>query len=89
MVGHVDSGRVELTEAHRFVNTPVRVGQTLHWDILALYQGILDGLHAAGRYAARLDSIGIDTWAVDFGLLDATGALLGNPVHHRDSRPTA
>lgn len=86
MVGRVDGERVELSEAHRFVNTPVRVGETLHWDILALYQGILDGLHAAGRDTGRVDSIGIDTWAIDYGLLDASGALLGNPVHHRDGR---
>lgn len=86
MVGRVGDGRVELTEAHRFVNTPVRVGRTLHWDILALHQGVLDGLHAAGRQVGALDSVGIDTWAIDYGLLDGSGALLGNPVHHRDGR---
>jgi rhamnulokinase len=63
----------------------VRLGDTLHWDILGLYRGVLDGLRAAGRDAA-LDGIGIDSWAVDYGLLDASGALLGNPVHYRDSR---
>ncbi len=46
---------------------------------------MLDGLRAAGR-AGRLDGVGIDTWAVDYGLLDADGALLGNPVHYRDAR---
>lgn len=82
MVARVSPGKLELTEAHRFRNEPVRVAGTLHWDILALYRGVLDGLHAAGPVA----SIGIDTWAVDYGLLDATGALLGNPVHYRDGR---
>ncbi|SCF07002.1 rhamnulokinase [Micromonospora coriariae] len=82
MVGRVEPGRLELTEAHRFRNDPVRVAGTLHWDVLALYRGVLDGLRAAGPVA----SIGVDTWAVDYGLLDATGALLGNPVHYRDGR---
>jgi rhamnulokinase len=86
MVGRVGPDGVRLREAHRFANVPVRVGATLHWDVLALYRGVLDGLRAAGRQAGRFDSIGIDTWAVDYGLLDADGALLGNPVHHRDGR---
>lgn len=85
MVGRVGPDGVRLREAHRFANVPVRVGATLHWDVLALYRGVLDGLRAAGR-DVHLDSIGIDTWAVDYGLLDAGGALLGNPVHHRDGR---
>ena len=82
MVGRVGPSTVELTEAHRFANEPVRVGGTLHWDILALYRGVLDGLRRAGP----VDGIGIDSWAVDYGLLDASGALLGNPVHYRDAR---
>lgn len=82
MVGRVGEGALTLAEAHRFPNRPVRIGGTLHWDILALYQGIVDGLRAAGQ----VDSVGIDSWAVDYGLLDADGALLGNPVHYRDAR---
>src|SRR4051794_18406827 len=82
MVGRVGGGKVVLEEVHRFANEPVRAGGTLHWDILSLYRGVLDGLAAAGP----VDSIGIDSWAVDYGLLDASGALLGNPVHYRDGR---
>jgi rhamnulokinase len=82
MVGRVGAGRLELTEAHRFRNGPVRTPEGLRWDVLALYQGVLDGLRAAGQ----VDSVGIDSWAVDYGLLDADGALLGNPVHYRDPR---
>jgi rhamnulokinase len=82
MVGRVGPSAVELTATHRFPNEPVRAGGTLHWDILALYRGVLDGLRLAGR----VDGIGIDSWAVDYGLLDASGALLGNPVHYRDGR---
>ncbi|MFI8529028.1 rhamnulokinase family protein [Streptomyces aquilus] len=82
MVGRVGPDSLELAEAHRFVNRPVRVPEGLRWDVLALYAGVLDGLKAAGQ----VDSVGIDSWAVDYGLLDADGALLGNPVHYRDSR---
>jgi rhamnulokinase len=64
----------------------VRTAGTLHWDILSLHAGVLDGLRAAGRDGGRLDGVGIDSWAVDFGLLDADGELLGNPVHYRDAR---
>lgn len=82
MVGRVGPGLLELTEAHRFPNRPVRLAEGLRWDVLALYAGVLDGLRAAGQ----VDSVGIDGWAVDYGLLDADGALLGNPVHYRDAR---
>jgi rhamnulokinase len=86
MVARVGPDRLDLTEAHRFPNRPVRTTGTLHWDVLGLYAGVLDGLRAAGRDAGRLDGVGIDSWAVDYGLLDADGALLGNPVHYRDAR---
>nr|WP_306955825.1 rhamnulokinase family protein [Streptomyces sp. B4I13] len=82
MVGRVGPDTLELTEAHRFANRPVRLPEGLRWDVLSLYAGVLDGLRAAGR----VDSVGIDSWAVDYGLLDADGALLGNPVHYRDAR---
>ncbi|ANS69861.1 rhamnose kinase [Streptomyces lincolnensis] len=82
MVGRVGPDSLELTEAHRFPNRPVRVPEGLRWDVLGLYGGVLDGLRAAGR----VDSVGIDSWAVDYGLLDGDGALLGNPVHYRDAR---
>ena len=82
MVGRVGPDSLELTEAHRFPNRPLRVPEGLRWDVLGLYGGVLDGMRAAGQ----VDSLGIDSWAVDHGLLDAGGALLGNPVHYRDSR---
>ncbi|MEV6376287.1 rhamnulokinase [Micromonospora musae] len=82
MVGRVGPDVLDLTEVHRFANEPVRLAGTLHWDILALARGVLDGLRAAGP----VTSVGVDSWAVDYGLLDASGALLGNPVHYRDAR---
>jgi rhamnulokinase len=86
MAARVGPERLELHEVHRFPNRPVPTAGTLHWDVLGLYAGILDGLRAAGRDLGRLDGVGIDSWAVDYGLLDADGDLLGNPVHYRDVR---
>jgi len=85
MLGQVGPDRLDMAEAHRFRNGPVRVRDTLHWDILYLYSEVLEGLRLAGR-DGRVEAVGIDTWAVDYGLLDASGALLGNPVHYRDAR---
>src|SRR5688572_26194061 len=82
MTAHVGPGTLRLAEVARFANTPVRAGGTLHWDVLNLFRCIVDGLREAGP----VDSIGIDSWAVDYGLLDGDGRLLGNPVHYRDTR---
>ncbi|MDR0426749.1 MAG: rhamnulokinase [Clostridiales bacterium] len=80
-----DNGRVDSTEIHRFENVPITKGDTLYWDFDrltdALFTGIKKGVEAGG-----FDSIGIDTWGVDFGLLDAAGRLLDTPVHYRDKR---
>ena len=87
MAGVVGPGELVLHEAHRFGNGPVAALGTLYWDILRLYADILAGLRAA---AAEFEpaSVGIDSWGVDYGLLDSAGALLGNPVHYRDARTT-
>jgi rhamnulokinase len=85
MAGRVGPGVLELREAHRFPNLPVSAGGTLHWDILGLYREVLDGLRAAAA-GCELASAGIDSWGVDYGLIDSGGALLGNPVHYRDRR---
>lgn len=74
-----------LREVHRFPNVPVRVDGVRRWDVLALFRGILDGLGAGAREAGRLDAVGVDGWGVDYGLLDADGHLLGNPVQYRDA----
>ena len=85
-VGRFDGERLRVTEVHRFPNVPVRAGETLHWDVLRLYRDVLDGLRAAAREAGRLESVAVDSWGVDFGLVDRAGRLLGNPVHYRDGR---
>ncbi|WP_026404647.1 rhamnulokinase [Actinomadura rifamycini] len=83
MTARVGPDVLDLREERRFANRPVRVNGTLHWDILGLYGNVLDGLRA---HTGELASIGIDSWAVDYGLLDENGKLLGNPVHYRDGR---
>ncbi|GAA1859274.1 rhamnulokinase family protein [Microbacterium koreense] len=85
IVGRVGADTLELTPVARFPNTPVPVSDGLHWDILGLYGAALDGLRDAFRREPTIRSIGIDSWAVDYGLL-RDGRLLGNPFHYRDAR---
>ncbi|MCO5185517.1 MAG: rhamnulokinase [Anaerolineae bacterium] len=81
---HFDGQRLSLEEQHRFANPLTTINGTLYWDFLYLWRQITAGiergkaLHPAG--------IGVDTWGVDFGLLDVQGNLVGNPVNYRDSR---
>ena len=87
MAGWLEDGKVRLEEIHRFQNRQVRLGDTLYWDFPALFQDMKDGLRkAAARFGDRIVSIGIDTWGVDFGLIDRQGHLLGLPVCYRDAR---
>ena len=85
ILGRFDGQRIELEEIHRFTNDPVRVGDTLYWDILRLFHEVKQGL-VKTKSCGPIDSLGIDTWGVDFGLIDAEGRLLENPVHYRDAR---
>ena len=85
MAGRVSGSGVELHEVHRFGNEPVAAGGTLYWDILRLLADVRQGVAEAAR-RFPLSGMGIDSWGVDFGLLDEAGALLGNPVHYRDAR---
>src|ERR1700687_1415258 len=86
VLGTFDGSRLRLKEIQRFANLPVRVRGTLHWDALGLFGSILGSLRDASVGSGQLASIGVDAWGVDFGLLDARGQLLGNPVHYRDRR---
>ena len=85
MLGTFSGDRLDVREIHRFTNVPLRSGEGLHWDIERLFDDVLAGA-ARATEAGPLDSLGIDTWAVDYGLLDASGALLGAPFHYRDAR---
>jgi rhamnulokinase len=78
----LDGSHLSINELHRFPNEPVWAGDTLHWDILRLWHEMRSGL----AKAPAIDGVGVDTWGVDFALLDEAGALLQNPVHYRDSR---
>ena len=79
-------GKVTLEEIHRWPNRPVRMAGTLHWDFPFLYAECLAALRVCAERGLELSAIGVDTWGVDFGLLDRDGRLLGLPVHYRDGR---
>jgi rhamnulokinase len=87
IVGSLEGDRLSLTETHRFPNGPVRLPDGLHWDVLRLWSDIKTGIGISStRFSKALHSIGLDTWGVDFALLDSQGALVSNPFHYRDER---
>jgi rhamnulokinase len=88
MLGRVGPEHLALTEVHRFRNGGVRLPDGLYWDVLGLYTDVLTGLRAAAR-EEHLAGLAVDSWAVDYGLLDARGTLQGNPRHYRDPRTDA
>lgn len=87
VVGRFDGTRLELATLHRFPNGPIRIFDSLYWDVLRLYQEMKAGLrryrHEIGE---PLESIGLDTWGVDFSLLNRNHELVANPHHYRDPR---
>lgn len=85
ILGTLEDGKIKMEEIHRFSNDPVYVGDTMHWDILRLFFEIKQGILKA-KNRSEFQSIGIDTWGVDFGLIDEHGALVENPIHYRDDR---
>ncbi|MFL5955063.1 MAG: rhamnulokinase family protein [Gaiellaceae bacterium] len=87
-VGRFDGDRLAIEEVHRFANVPVENDGVLEWDAARLRKDVEEGLRRAGR-DAEIDSLAVDSWAVDFGLLDAAGRLIRNPVHYRDRRRLA
>jgi len=84
LLGRLNDGKIEVEELHRFGNDPVQVGDRLQWDILRLFYEIKQGLLKAKHQGIAVDSLAIDSWAVDFGLIGSNGELLGNPYHYRD-----
>ncbi len=85
VAGIYNGADIRLDEVHRFSNDPVTVNGTMYWDTLRLYLELKRGLIKAAA-SGGFDSIGIDTWGVDFGLIDRKGKLICNPVHYRDKR---
>lgn len=86
IAGWLDNGRLQMEEIHRFGNRQVRLGDHIYWDFPALFEDMKAGLKKAAAKGYQVESIGVDTWGVDFGLIDRDGQLLGNPVCYRDSR---
>jgi len=87
VAGQFNGETLSLAEMHRFNNGPTRLLDNLHWDALNLFNEMKTGLaKAAGQLGGNIAALGVDTWGVDFGLLDRQGNLIGNPYHYRDSR---
>lgn len=85
ILGGINDGKIVMEEIHRFSNDPVTVGKTLYWDTLRQFHEIKQGMIKA-KVKGGFDSVGIDTWGVDFGLLNEHGELLENGIHYRDAR---
>ena len=87
LLGKFDGERLTLEEIHRFPNGPVRMLDTIYWDLPRLFDEMKTALRkVAANDTSALDGVGIDTWGVDFGLIGRGDTLLGNPVHYRDAR---
>ena len=86
MLGTVGPSTLELTEIRRFRNGPVALPDGLHWDVLGLYIDVIAGIRDAARTQPDVLGVAVDSWAVDYGLLDQHGSLIGNPFHYRDNR---
>lgn len=86
ILGDLCDGKLEIKEIHRFSNDPVELAGRLYWDLPRLFFEIKRALNKAALEGVKIASIGIDTWGVDYGLLDKNGHVLDNPVHYRDQR---
>jgi len=87
LAGKLSDGKFELEELHRFPNGPVRVGEHIYWDVLRLWTEVKNGLAVAvQKFGNQVVSVGVDTWGVDYALLDEKDELVGNPYHYRDKR---
>lgn len=86
IAGFLLHGKLELEEVYRFSNRQVKLGNHIYWDFPALFEDMKTGLKLAAQKGYAVKGIGIDTWGVDFGLIDKNGNLLGNPICYRDAR---
>ena len=86
VLGKYEDGKLEIQELHRFSNDPVRIGKNIYWDYFRLYHEMKQGLKKAAALKLPISSMAVDTWGVDYGLLDKDGNLIGNPINYRDDR---
>ena len=86
ILGHVEQGRIVLEEVYRFENGPKKRGGRLCWDFDALAREVVNGLKACAKLGKVPATLGVDTWGVDFALVDREGRVLGDTVAYRDSR---
>ena len=86
IVGSFDGQKLSLKENHRFSNDPVILCGRMHWDVLRIFHEIKQSIRKTVLDGDAIRSIGIDTWGVDYALLDARGKMLANPYHYRDAR---
>ena len=87
MLGTIDGRTLSLKECYRFLNEPIEQNGSLRWDFQKIFSEIKTGIGAAVKKSGtNIESIGVDSWGVDFGLIDNAGRLLENPYHYRDSR---
>lgn len=85
ILGSFDGNKIQLEEIHRFENKPLIKDNSMHWNLPELFNEIKKGM-VIGESKGGYDSIGIDTWGVDYGIIDKDGEVLDNPVHYRDTR---
>ena len=86
ILGHIQDGKLNIEEVHRFENETIQIGKNLYWDTFRLLHEIKQSILKCHHFGANIKSMGIDTWGVDFGLLDREGRLLGVPYTYRDPR---
>lgn len=86
IIGELKDNKIILREIHRFANEPVKLKNHLQWDFLRLVYEIKQCLLTCKNSNEEIDSVGIDTWGVDYGLIDSDGELITSPFHYRDSR---
>ncbi len=87
ILGKFDGNKIAISEIHRFNNDPVIINSSIYWDILRLFYEMKEGIRKSiNEGNSDIAGIGVDTWGVDFGLLDSNGDILNNPYHYRDNR---
>jgi rhamnulokinase len=86
ILGWRENGKIHLEEVHRFLNGPTEINRTMVWNVDRLFAEIVEGVRKAGEMGKRPDSLGVDTWGVDYLLLDKDGKEIGDAVCYRDHR---